>query len=134
MSTVLITSATSQSIIYPTVLTKLGVPLCRTNPHLKFMEVRGSNPRPHDQYSINNITCSIYLCHVSAVVFLHIFLQNPVSIIFAAGSFLRYPQPDFVPQCKGPCFTNLGGIYKLRHMNLMIFLPLPRPCHGWLHF
>ena len=28
----------------------------------------------------------------------------------------------------------LGAIHKLRHMNFMIFLRLPRPCHRWSYF
>ena len=28
----------------------------------------------------------------------------------------------------------LGAIHKLRHMNFMIFLPLPHRCHRWSHF
>ena len=41
MSTSLIRSATSQSGSYPIVLTRLGGPRSRSNPHLKFVEVPG---------------------------------------------------------------------------------------------
>ena len=44
MSTFLITSATSQSGSYPIVLTRLGGPRSRPNPHLKFVEVPGIEP------------------------------------------------------------------------------------------
>ena len=41
ISTFLIRSATSQSSSYPIVLTRLGRPRFRPNPHLKFVEVSG---------------------------------------------------------------------------------------------
>ena len=44
MSTFLIRSATSQSSSYPIVLTMLGGPRSRPNPHLKFVEVPGIEP------------------------------------------------------------------------------------------
>ena len=44
MSTFLIRSATSQSNSYPIVLTRLGGPRFRPNPHLKFVEVPGIEP------------------------------------------------------------------------------------------
>ena len=44
MSTFLIRSATSQSRSYPIVLTRLGGPRSRPNPHLKFVEVPGIEP------------------------------------------------------------------------------------------
>ena len=43
MSSLLIRSATSQSGSYPIVLTTLGGPSSRPNPHLKFVEVPGIN-------------------------------------------------------------------------------------------
>ena len=44
MSNFLIRSATSQSSSYPIVLTRLGGPRSRPNPHLKFVEVPGIEP------------------------------------------------------------------------------------------
>ena len=44
MSTFLIRSATSQSSSYPVVLTRLGGPRSRPNPHLKFADVPGIKP------------------------------------------------------------------------------------------
>ena len=40
----LIRSASPQSISYPIVLTRLGGPRSRPNPHLKFVEVPGIEP------------------------------------------------------------------------------------------
>ena len=47
MSAFLIRSTTSQSSSYQIVLMRLGGPRSRPNSHLKFVEVPGSNPRPH---------------------------------------------------------------------------------------
>ena len=44
MSTSLIRSATSQLSSYPIVLTRLGGPRSKRNPHLKFVEVPGIEP------------------------------------------------------------------------------------------
>ena len=44
MSTFLIRFTASQSSSYPIVLTRLGGPLSRPNPHLKFVEVPGIEP------------------------------------------------------------------------------------------
>ena len=44
MTTSLIRSATSQSGSYLIVLTRLGEPRSRPNPHLKFVEVPGIEP------------------------------------------------------------------------------------------
>ena len=44
MSNFLIRSPTSQSSSYPIVLTRLGGPRSRPNPHLKFVEVLGIEP------------------------------------------------------------------------------------------
>ena len=51
MSTLLIRSATSQSSSYPIVLTRLGGPRSRSNPHLKLWKYTESNPWPRDQES-----------------------------------------------------------------------------------
>ena len=44
MSNFLIRSATSPSISYPIVLTRLGGHRSRPNPHLKFVDVPGNEP------------------------------------------------------------------------------------------
>ena len=31
-------------------------------------------------------------------------------------------------------WVTFGAIHKLHHMNFMIFLPLPHPCHRWSEF
>ena len=53
----------SQSSSNPIVLTSLGGPRSRFNPHLKFWKCRESNPRPHDQqsYTLTNDTVEFSL-------------------------------------------------------------------------
>ena len=51
MLTFLIRSATSQSSSYPIILTRLGGPCSRLNPHLKLWKCRELNSQPHDKKS-----------------------------------------------------------------------------------
>ena len=59
MSTFLIRSATSQSSSYPIVLTKLGGPRSRPNPHSKFMEVPGIEPAQYSEKMMDSFRKTI---------------------------------------------------------------------------
>ena len=121
MSTFLIRSATSQSSSYPTVLTRLGGPRSRPNPHLKFVEVPGImlTTRPTRRSKIENYV-----------------FQLAEETRFAWGSWEEYDNSVSIPmkgrwqRAKATAVTvidNLGGTVSAERLLFMDVTKLSCP-------
>ena len=131
MSTFLIRSATSQSSSYPIVLTRLGGPWSRPNPHgsagdcARDFMISCQTCWPLDQWDHYSIKFVIYFkCEIC-----HAYMNDNAVIIYLINS---YAEPTCklasLPTCGKSCFYRLPGIsgqaYKVRFKFCRIFIKL----------
>jgi hypothetical protein len=109
MSTSLIRSATCQSSSHPIVLTRLGGPRSRPNPHLKFVEVPGIEPatsRSVDQRGGHYYDYYYYYYYYyTAFKCVHIIFLCPFFYKFIF--FLYFVLSSLLPSCNHRAISNL---------------------------